>query len=33
MPDNKFWAIGEYVGNAWNAGKALRKRFQQEKEE
>ena len=26
MPDNKFWAIGEYVGNAWDAGKALRKR-------
>jgi len=33
MPDNRFWAIGECVGKAWDAGKALRKRLQQEKEE
>lgn len=26
MPDNNFWAIGENVGKAWDAGKALRKR-------
>jgi flavin reductase (DIM6/NTAB) family NADH-FMN oxidoreductase RutF len=24
MPDNRYWAIGECVGKAWNAGKALR---------
>jgi flavin reductase (DIM6/NTAB) family NADH-FMN oxidoreductase RutF len=30
MPDNRFWAIGESVGNAWNAGKSLRKRLKQE---
>jgi flavin reductase (DIM6/NTAB) family NADH-FMN oxidoreductase RutF len=33
MPDNNFWAIGEPVGKAWNAGKAVRKRLKQEKEE
>ena len=33
MPDNSFWSIGERVGKAWNAGKALRKRLKQEKEE
>jgi flavin reductase (DIM6/NTAB) family NADH-FMN oxidoreductase RutF len=33
MPDNRFWAIGECVGKAWDAGKSLRKRFKQEKEE
>jgi flavin reductase (DIM6/NTAB) family NADH-FMN oxidoreductase RutF len=21
MPDNRFWSIGEFLGNAWNAGK------------
>jgi flavin reductase (DIM6/NTAB) family NADH-FMN oxidoreductase RutF len=31
MPDNKFWAIGDLVGKAWNAGKAIRKRLQGEK--
>jgi flavin reductase (DIM6/NTAB) family NADH-FMN oxidoreductase RutF len=30
MPDNRFWAIGESVGKAWNAGKAFRKRLKQE---
>ncbi len=24
MPDNRFWAIGECVGRAWNAGQTLR---------
>lgn len=24
MPDNRFWAIGECVGKAWNEGKALK---------
>ena len=33
MPDNNFWAIGESVGKAWNAGKAVRKRLKQDKEE
>jgi flavin reductase (DIM6/NTAB) family NADH-FMN oxidoreductase RutF len=33
MPDNNFWAIGESVGKAWNAGKSVRKRLKQEKEE
>jgi len=30
MPDNRFWAIGECVGKAWDAGKPLRKRLKQE---
>jgi flavin reductase (DIM6/NTAB) family NADH-FMN oxidoreductase RutF len=25
MPDNNFWALGENIGKAWNAGKNLRK--------
>lgn len=25
MPDNNFWALGENIGKAWNAGKTLRK--------
>jgi flavin reductase (DIM6/NTAB) family NADH-FMN oxidoreductase RutF len=33
MPDNNFWAIGDSVGQAWNAGKAVLKRLKQEKEE
>ena len=33
MPDDRFWAIGECVGKAWNAGKKFRKRLQQEKKE
>ena len=24
MPDNRFWSIGENIGKAWSAGKALR---------
>src|SRR4030042_133513 len=24
MPDNRFWSIGECIGKAWDAGKALR---------
>jgi flavin reductase (DIM6/NTAB) family NADH-FMN oxidoreductase RutF len=30
MPDNRFWVIGENIGKAWDAGKALRKRLKQE---
>ncbi len=29
MPDNRFWAIGECVGKAWNAGKAIRDRLKE----
>ena len=25
MPDNRFWSIGDHVGDAWKAGKALKK--------
>ena len=25
MPDNRFWALGESIGKAWEAGKKLRK--------
>lgn len=25
MPDNQFWAVGEKVGDAWSAGKSLKK--------
>lgn len=25
MPDNNFWAVGERIGKAWDAGKKLRK--------
>jgi flavin reductase (DIM6/NTAB) family NADH-FMN oxidoreductase RutF len=21
MPDNRYWTVGEYVGDAWNIGK------------
>lgn len=28
MPDNRFWALGECIGKAWNTGKALRKKFE-----
>lgn len=24
MPDNRFWSIGECLGNAWNAGKKIK---------
>lgn len=24
MPDNRFWSVGECIGKAWNAGKAIR---------
>lgn len=33
MPDNNFWAIGDSVGKAWNAGKAIRRRLKQDKKE
>jgi flavin reductase (DIM6/NTAB) family NADH-FMN oxidoreductase RutF len=23
MPDNRYWTVGEYAGNAWSAGKKL----------
>lgn len=26
MPDNRYWAVGEQVGNAWKDGKAMRDR-------
>ena len=29
MPDNRFWSIGECVGKAWNAGKAVGERLKQ----
>ncbi len=32
MPDNHFWAIGEHVGDPWDAGKALQARLQEKKE-
>ena len=25
MPDNRFWALGDCIGNAWDAGKNFRK--------
>jgi flavin reductase (DIM6/NTAB) family NADH-FMN oxidoreductase RutF len=30
MPDNSFWSIGECIGKAWNAGKAMRDRIKEE---
>jgi flavin reductase (DIM6/NTAB) family NADH-FMN oxidoreductase RutF len=27
MPDNSFWSVGECVGKAWNAGKAVGERL------
>lgn len=24
MPDNRFWSIGEFIGNAWSAGKNIK---------
>ncbi|UCD87781.1 MAG: flavin reductase family protein [Desulfobacterales bacterium] len=30
IPDNRFWAIGECLGRAWNAGKTLRMGSQRE---
>ena len=26
MPDNQFWALGDKVGDAWSAGKSLKKK-------
>jgi len=26
MPDNRFWALGDCIGKAWDAGKSLRKK-------
>lgn len=31
MPDNRFWSVGENIGKAWDAGKALREQRKQEK--
>ena len=31
MPDNRFWSIGECIGKAWNAGKAIRDRIEERK--
>ncbi|MBS1194850.1 MAG: flr3, partial [Methanomicrobia archaeon] len=25
MPDNRYWTVGEYAGDAWKAGKGLKK--------
>jgi flavin reductase (DIM6/NTAB) family NADH-FMN oxidoreductase RutF len=30
MPDNRFWSIGECIGKAWSAGKAIRDRLKEE---
>jgi flavin reductase (DIM6/NTAB) family NADH-FMN oxidoreductase RutF len=27
MPDNRFWSVGEHVGNAWKDGAAYRDRL------
>ena len=27
MPDNGYWSVGELIGRAWSAGKAIRKRL------
>ena len=27
MPDNRFWALGEKVGDAWSAGKIIKKKI------
>lgn len=27
MPDNKYWAVGKQVGQAWHAGKAIKNRL------
>jgi hypothetical protein len=24
MPDNRYWGIGEYMGDAWKAGRNLK---------
>ena len=24
MPDNRYWTVGAFVGNAWEAGKGLK---------
>ncbi len=29
MPDNRFWSVGECIGKAWNAGKAIRDRLKE----
>jgi hypothetical protein len=26
MPDNRYWAVGEYAGQAWESGKQYRER-------
>ncbi|OPZ43098.1 MAG: hypothetical protein BWY93_01456 [Euryarchaeota archaeon ADurb.BinA087] len=25
MPDNRYWSLGEYAGDAWRIGKSLKK--------
>jgi flavin reductase (DIM6/NTAB) family NADH-FMN oxidoreductase RutF len=30
MPDNRYWSIGECIGNAWHEGIAVRERLKQE---
>ena len=29
MPDNRYWAIGDFVGKAWSAGKAMRDKLKE----
>jgi len=29
MPDNKYWAIGDFVGKAWSAGKVMRDKLKE----
>lgn len=31
MPDNRYWAVGEHVGDAWRDGKAMRDRLKAKK--
>ena len=26
MPDNRYWTVGEYAGDAWSIGKNLKKK-------
>lgn len=28
MPDNRYWTVGEYAGDAWSAGKNLKQKEQ-----
>jgi len=30
LPDNRYWSMGEHIGNAWKEGKTLRDRLKEE---